>query len=210
MSSREIAEIAGKQHKDVLESIRNMEPAWEKVNGRKFPLVEYTDAKGEKRPMYQLSKLECLYVATKFNDEARARLVVRWEQLEIERQQQRPLSQLEILQQSINMLVEQERRVDIIEDKLNKLDAKIATRPDYFTIVGYGTLHHVPVNLKQAASLGREESKLCKQRGIETDKIPDPRFGEVKTYPVDVLDEVFEQSLTVKKIPLSAIKVFTD
>ena len=38
--------------------------------------------KGELRPCYQLTKTECLYIATKFNDEARARLVLRWEELE--------------------------------------------------------------------------------------------------------------------------------
>lgn len=85
MTSLQIAEVTGKMHKDVLEAIRNMEPAWVKVNGRKFPLVEYKDAKGEMRPMYQLNKTECLYVATKFNDEARAKLVIRWEELERER-----------------------------------------------------------------------------------------------------------------------------
>lgn len=82
MSSMEIAELSGKMHKDVLRFIRNMEAAWNKVNGRNFALVEFTDAKGEKRPMYELSKIECLYIATKFNDEARARLIVRWEELE--------------------------------------------------------------------------------------------------------------------------------
>ena len=82
MTSLEIAELAGKQHKDVMRAIRNMEPAWERVNGRKFALVEYKDAKGERRPCYELTKTECLYIATKFNDEARARLVLRWEQLE--------------------------------------------------------------------------------------------------------------------------------
>ena len=55
---------------------RNMEPAWEKVNGRKFALVEYRDKKGELRPCYSLTKTECLYIATKFNDEARAKLVL--------------------------------------------------------------------------------------------------------------------------------------
>ena len=59
-----------------------MEPAWVKVNGRNFALVEYKDAKGELRPCYQLTKTECLYIATKFNDEARAKLVLRWEELE--------------------------------------------------------------------------------------------------------------------------------
>ena len=39
MTSIEIAEVTGKQHKNVMQAIRNMEPAWEKVNGRKFALV---------------------------------------------------------------------------------------------------------------------------------------------------------------------------
>ena len=82
MTSLEIAELTGKQHKDVMKAIRNMEPAWVKVNGRKFALVEYLDKKGELRPCYQLTKTECLYIATKFNDEARAKLVLRWEELE--------------------------------------------------------------------------------------------------------------------------------
>ena len=34
-----------------MEAIRKMEPAWEKVNGLKFQLVEYRDAKGELRPI---------------------------------------------------------------------------------------------------------------------------------------------------------------
>ena len=50
MTSLEIAELTGKQHKDIMKAIRNMEPAWLKVNGRKFALVEYQDKKGELRP----------------------------------------------------------------------------------------------------------------------------------------------------------------
>lgn len=84
ISSREIAELAGKPHKDVLKSIRVMESAWEKVNGRKFSLVEYVDKKGQKRPEYQLNKEESLYVATKYNDETRAKVIMRWKQLEVE------------------------------------------------------------------------------------------------------------------------------
>ena len=84
MTSLDIAQVTGKMHKDVLKAIRNMEPAWLKVNGRRFALVEYKDSKGELRPCYSLTKTECLYIATKFSDEARARLVKRWYQLERE------------------------------------------------------------------------------------------------------------------------------
>ena len=89
MTSLEIAELTGKQHKHVMEAIRRMEPAWVKVNGSNFRLVEYQDKKGELRPCYQLTKTECLYIATKFNDEARARLVLRWQELELQEQERR-------------------------------------------------------------------------------------------------------------------------
>ena len=82
MTSLEIAELTGKNHFDLMRAIRKMEPAWEKVNGCKFALVDYKDSKGELRPCYSLTKTECLYIATKFNDEARAKLVLRWQQLE--------------------------------------------------------------------------------------------------------------------------------
>ena len=86
MTSLEIAELTGKQHKNVMQAIRNMEPAWEKTAGLKFQLGSYKDANGQLRPCYSLTKTECLYIATKFNDEARAKLVLRWQELELQEQ----------------------------------------------------------------------------------------------------------------------------
>lgn len=82
MTSLQIAEITGKNHFDVLKAIRKMEPAWEKVSQSKFACADYIDQQGKSRPMYVLSKTESLYIATKFNDVARAKLVLRWEELE--------------------------------------------------------------------------------------------------------------------------------
>ena len=79
MTSLEIAELTGKQHFHLMRDIRNMEPAWEKVTQSKFGCSTYKDATGRTLPCYVLTKTECLYIATKFNDEARARLVLRWQ-----------------------------------------------------------------------------------------------------------------------------------
>ncbi len=88
MSSLDIAMVTGKEHKNVLRAIREMEPAWEKECGLKFELtserVKMPQGGVRLIPVFRLTKTESLYVATKFNDEARARLVLRWEQLEIE------------------------------------------------------------------------------------------------------------------------------
>ncbi len=122
MSSREIADLTNKQHKDVLEAIRNMEPAWEEIAGRKFPLSEYKDTTGRKLPMYELSKTECLYVATKFNDEARAKLVLRWEKLELESRIDftNPATVVQLAQ---NWAEEQEKRL-AAEKQVKMLEAK--------------------------------------------------------------------------------------
>ena len=83
MTSLEIAELTGKQHFHVMAAIRKMEPAWQKIAASNFRLGTYKDANGQLRPCYQLTKTECLYIATKFNDEARAKLVLRWQELEM-------------------------------------------------------------------------------------------------------------------------------
>lgn len=86
ITSIEIAELAGREHKSVMRSIRDMEDDWVKVRGCKFALSQRTIAipnGGYKEvPCYVLNKTECLYIATKFNDETRAKLVLRWEELE--------------------------------------------------------------------------------------------------------------------------------
>jgi len=106
MTSLEIAAVTGKPHGDVLKAIRKMEKAWEQECGGNFSLTsEKVDMpQGGVRliPVFSLTKTECLYVATKFNDAARARLVLRWKQLEKDvrcKPQKLLVTEKEILQQ---------------------------------------------------------------------------------------------------------------
>ena len=105
MTSLEIAEITGKQHKNLMRDIRNMEAAWEKTCGLKFELTSRTISQpnGGTRivPYYSLNKMECLYIATKFNDEARAKLVIRWQQLEQERLMHQGIRHLLVTDQDV-------------------------------------------------------------------------------------------------------------
>lgn len=116
MTSLQIAEITARLHKNVMRAIRNMEPAWKKINGRKFELVDYKDEKGETRPCYSLNKEECLYIATKFNDEARAKLIKRWKELEEQHQKPSvPQNYLEALKSLIK--AEEEKQQLTLENK---------------------------------------------------------------------------------------------
>lgn len=116
MTSLQIAEITGKPHADVMKAIRKMEPAWSKINEGNFSLVDYQDKKGETRPCYSLNKEECLYIATKFNDEARAKLIKRWKELEEQHQNPSvPQNYLEALKSLVK--AEEEKQQLALENK---------------------------------------------------------------------------------------------
>lgn len=120
MTSLQIAEITGKPHNDVMKAIRKMEPAWERVQEGKFSLmqeeVETNNGGHKMRPYYSLNKEECLYIATKFNDEARAKLIKRWKELEEQHQKPSvPQNYLEALKSLVK--AEEEKQQLALENK---------------------------------------------------------------------------------------------
>ncbi len=119
MTSLQIAEITGKAHKDIMRAIRNMEPAWEKVQERKFALmqeeIEISNGGHKMRPYYSLNKEECLYIATKFNDEARAKLIKRWKELEEQSKPSVPQNYLEALKSLVKS--EEEKQQLALENR---------------------------------------------------------------------------------------------
>lgn len=145
MTSREIATITGKRHCDVMEAIRVMEIAWVKIGRRKFPLTSYVDQWNREQPMYKLNKTECLYIATKFNDEARAKLVIRWEELETKERQTVPaLPQTYLEALKALVLSEEQKQVLALENESMKPKA------DYFdTLVERGS----NLNLRDTAKM---------------------------------------------------------
>lgn len=97
MTSIEVAELTGVRHANLLRDIRKMEKGWMSAQDAdnqcklKFEFASRDVSQpngGVRTEEYAvLTRIQWLYVATKFNDEARAKLVLRWEKLEKERQQ---------------------------------------------------------------------------------------------------------------------------
>lgn len=85
MTSREIAEITGKLHYNVVRDINKLLQQLEYKDELNFEAVEYIDAKGEKRPMYNLSKKGSLCLASGYNAKLRMAIIDRWEELEKEK-----------------------------------------------------------------------------------------------------------------------------
>lgn len=80
MTSLEIAEVTGKQHAHVMRDIRSL--LSQGVSASNFGLGSYTDANGQKRPLFNLTPKGCLILASGYDAVLRERIINRLEYLE--------------------------------------------------------------------------------------------------------------------------------
>ena len=106
------------------------------------------------------------------------------------------LSPAEQLVQQALMLVEHEKRLNGLDDRMKTVEAKLETRPeDVFTIAGYANIHGLKLDVSTANLLGRRAMHLSKEYAYPVSDTPDPRFGKVHIYHTDILDIVFDEAI---------------
>lgn len=80
MSSLEIAEVTGKEHKNVMRDIQNLlSQGVDKLN---FERISYKDSMNRVRDAYQLTYKGVLILASGYNPVLREKIIDRWEELE--------------------------------------------------------------------------------------------------------------------------------
>ena len=112
--------------------------------------------------------------------------------IECEKKLNKPRTQVELLLQSAQLLAEMERKQLALESRVEAIESRPEVNGDiqHFSIMGYCRNVNKQVSLNEAKVLGQKCSRLCSQMGFQTGKVPDPRFGTVKTYPLIVLEEI--------------------
>ena len=83
MSSREIAELTGKLHFNIMRDIKALIDQGA-FSGFKFEAAKYTDAQGKPRPEYFLDFDATMTLVTGYNAVLRAKVIRRWRELEEE------------------------------------------------------------------------------------------------------------------------------
>jgi phage regulator Rha-like protein len=135
--------------------------------------------------IYLVNKRDSFVVVAQLSPEFTGRVVDRWLELEAK---QKPLSQLEILVQSAQALVDIEKRTTNIEEQVKQLQSKSETSPiDYYTVAGYATLLGIKVDVSRAKMLGHQATRLSKEHEYFIGKAHSSVFGSVNTYHVDIL-----------------------
>lgn len=129
--SREVAEMIEKDHSHLLRDIRNYITILgkSKIGFADFFIESfYNDSQGKPRPHFYLTKKGCDMVANKMTGEKgvlfTAAYVTKFEEME-NKLVSKPKSQLEILQMSINQIIEQEKQIQEIKQENNILKNRI-------------------------------------------------------------------------------------
>lgn len=85
MTSLQLAELTEKEHKNVLADIRDEMQKLENEGGFNeliFQLVDYLDAKGEKRPMYSFGREGAMQIAMRYSAIIRRKVILKLEEME--------------------------------------------------------------------------------------------------------------------------------
>ena len=151
-------------------------------------LAQYKDSTGRTLNCYALPKRETNLMVMSESYKVQAAVYDKMVELE------KPLSQLEILAQSALALVDMDRRQTALESEVKALAAKIEKTPaDYFTVAGFASLRGIKLGNSDANKGGRIASKLSREYGYPINKAHSEIFGEVNTYHVDILTELFDE-----------------
>jgi len=78
-----------------------------------------------------------------------------------------------------------------VRERLAELEAKITSVDDnYYTIAGYCSLNKIPCPLHKAKEWGKAATKLSREKDVATGTAHDERFGKVRTYHKNILEQV--------------------
>ena len=78
ITSLEVAELTGKEHKNVVRDIRNILAQLDENAQLNFEPGSYKDAQNQERPMFKLTKEGCLCLISGYDAILRMKIINRW------------------------------------------------------------------------------------------------------------------------------------
>lgn len=197
MSSKEIAEIVGKEHKNILADIRDEVEKLEKQGiraGLIFQPSEYLDKNNQKRPMYILTREGVLQLAARYS------AVVRFRLIEKVTAPGNSVSVPHQLLAQAQYLVDVESRLSTVEGNMAGLQKGISRlehnerrtiTSNHLTVIAYANMKGINPCTYNSSAIGRKATKLCRDRELLIGTVVDSKYGYINTYPIEVLDEIF-------------------
>ncbi|MEI6494285.1 MAG: BRO family protein [Verrucomicrobiota bacterium] len=92
----------------------------------------------------------------------------------------------------VKAMREQETRLARVEALAIQANSYNSSNTGFFTVRAYANILGIRLCLSDAKSIGKQASEFCRSHGIRTGRARDELFGEVNSYPAEVLEEIFK------------------
>ena len=113
LTSLDVAEITGKEHKNILSDIRDEISKLGEERGRLiFQQSYYTNLQNKQQPLFILNYKGVLQLGARYNAETRFKLIEKIEQL------QKPMTVEDMIIMQANEMKNVKHRIDIVENKV--------------------------------------------------------------------------------------------
>ena len=151
MSSREIAELTGKNHQHVLRDCDTLNENYERMSLSKIGQSQYKADNGQTYREYRLTKMQTFDLLTGYSAELRIKVNRRWEELEAKEQAHQQIPQS--FSEALRLAAEQAEKIEAQQKQLQAQAPKVLFAD---TVIG-----------SQSSCLIGELAKLITQKGYE-------------------------------------------
>ena len=188
MSSKEIAELTGKNHTDVMRDCRVMFGQLKISEESKIAFLERINNLGlsVKDKYYLLNKEESICLVAGYDANVRMKIIKRWQELELQVQKTRvPQTFLEALEAA----VEAEKQKLLALAEVESLQVQLDESKEWFSIKRVAHFNHIPWREISWRKLKRADASIVHK----PKKIFDANYGEVNTYHINSWEDVYPE-----------------
>ncbi|EFI8509537.1 Rha family transcriptional regulator [Escherichia coli] len=188
MSSREIAELTGKRHDNVLRDIEKMAKDLDILDRLNFEVYEEINNLGfnVQRKVYKLNKEETLILVSGYSIKMRAAIIRRWQELEA--QASKPVLPQTYIQ-ALEALLESEKEKERLALENKQLNEIVDQSTQYYSVMR--VLIANPESRLSKYTIWRPLKKYCMEHNLEIKKAWDDRYGMVNLYPREAWTEIY-------------------
>lgn len=192
MTLKEITDLLEVRHDNAMRTVSKM---CENQDFGNAPQIEERTTQGNNYLTYQLDKRQSIAVAAKLNTSLLMRVIDKWQELE---NMQPKLSPMEMVIQSAQATIdlqnkqkEQEKQLLTMQEGIDKLLAHQSINSGYYTVAGWASLNKISMPKELARVIEIKASKFCKENTIPIGKTSNESYGQVNTYPSEVIKRVY-------------------
>lgn len=187
MTSREIADLTGKRHDNVIRDVKVMFDELGVDDALKIEFLERINNLGGKvkDKHYVLNKEETLILVSGYSIKMRAAIIKRWQELEDKQPKVLPGN----FAQALRLAADLQELNDHLLIANRELNVVLSKTTEYYDVTR--VLKANPDSGLKANTVWRPLKKFCEANGLEVKPVFCDRFGKVNAYPREVWEEVY-------------------